>query len=218
MIHFRHAIKYTLIATVGIGYVSVTHLALTSNAPPLAVVLFGIIPLGATALVTAWNSGMRAITLSLCVLLTLALFLNLEYLSEHAAWLYFVQHICAMLLLGLMFGSTLGKRHAEALCSRIAIFAIHEPLDATYLHYTWRVTLAWTIYFVLSAIISALLFFFGSLQAWSLFANLLTPVLLGTMFAGEYLIRQRVLPNRAHFSITEIIHAYREYSRRKTSN
>jgi uncharacterized membrane protein len=117
-------------------------------------------------------------------------------------------------LLAAMFGSSLGRGHAEALCSRIASFAVHERLDAEYLQYTWKVTLIWTIYFIVSAIISVLLFF-SSLQAWSFFANLLTPVLLGIMFVGEYLIRLRVLPNRAHFSVSEIIHAYRKYSRHR---
>lgn len=192
-----------------------SYLVTISERPPLVAILIGLVPLSVAALATAWNSRMRPLALLLCAVCALALILNLEFLRDHAAWLYFVQHAGAMILLGIMFGSSLGAGHGDALCSRIAIFAIRERLDADYIHYTWKVTLVWTIYFALSAMLSVLLFFFGTTQVWSFFANLLTPALLGVMFIGEYLIRQRVLPNRAHFSVTEIISAYREYSRRQ---
>jgi uncharacterized membrane protein len=214
VISFSKAIKFVLIAAAGVAYVSVSYYASISDHPSLAAILPGIVPLSAAALVTAWNSRIRIPALILFSICALAFILNFEYLRSHAAWLYFVQHVGAMLLLATMFGSSLGRGHAEALCSRIASFAVHERLDAEYLQYTWKVTLIWTIYFIISAIISVLLFF-SSLQAWSFFANLLTPVLLGIMFVGEYLIRLRVLPNRAHFSVSEIIHAYRKYSRHR---
>ena len=185
-----------------------------SDHPPLVVILIGIAPLAAIALVSAWHSRVRSLSLMLFAACALTAILNLDNLRNHAAWLYFVQHAGAMLLLGIMFGSTLGRTHADALCSRIAAFVIPKPLDAVYLHYTWKVTLAWTLFFAISALLSVLLFFFGPIEVWSIFANLLTPPLLGIMFAGEYLIRLRTMPDRAHFSITETIQAYREYSRR----
>jgi uncharacterized membrane protein len=49
---------------------------------------------------------------------------------------------------------------------------------------------------------------------WSYFANLLTPILVGLMFVVEYLVRVRVLPDRAHFSIAQTIQAYRTYEQR----
>jgi uncharacterized membrane protein len=166
--------------------------------------------------VAAWQSRLRIASLTLCAAYAIAIILNLDNLRNHAAWLYFVQHAGAMTLLGATFGSTLGGRHADALCSRIASFVNPTPLDADYLHYTWNVTFAWTAFFILNALVSVSLFFFGPIESWSFFANLLTPALLGAMFAGEYLIRRRVMPDRAHFSIAATIHAYREYSRRQS--
>ena len=214
MISIKQVIQLALISAAGIVYIGISHFTAISARPPLAAILVGILPLGAIALVTAWHSRARTLSLLLLTACALAVIFNLENLRNNAAWLYFVQHAGAMILLCIMFGGTLGDGHANALCSRIAQFVIIKPLDAHYLHYTWKVTLAWTIFFAIIAMMSVPLFFFGPIEAWSVFANLLTPLLLGAMFAGEYLIRLRVMPNRAHFSITETIHAYREYSRR----
>ncbi len=215
MISIRQAIQLALISAAGIVYVGIGYFTAISAHPPLAAILFGIVPLGAVALVTAWHSRARTLSLLLLAAGALTVILNLENLRNHAAWLYFVQHAGAMFLLCVMFGNTLGGGHANALCSRIAQFVIIKPLDAHYLHYTWKVTLAWTIFFAIIAMVSVPLFFFGPIEAWSVFANLLTPLLLGAMFVGEYLIRLRVMPDHAHFSITETIRAYREYSRRQ---
>lgn len=211
----RQALHLALIATAGSVYLGLGYFTAASAHPPLAAIFLGIAPLGAVALVAAWHSRLRIPSLILCTACAIAVVLNLDNLRNHAAWLYFVQHAGAMTLLGATFGSTLASGHAGALCSRIASLAHAAPLDAVYLHYTWKVTCAWTAFFILSAVVSVLLFFFGPVEAWSFFANLLTPVLLGAMFVGEYLIRQRALPDRAHFSIAATIHAYREYSRRQ---
>ena len=216
MISARQALHFALIATAGSMYLGLSYFTAASVRPPLVAIFVGTVPLGAVALVAAWHSRLRIPALILCVACAISVVLNLDSLRNHAAWLYFVQHAGAMILLGATFGSTLGHGHAGALCSRIASFVHPTALDADYLHYTWNVTFAWTAFFILSALVSVLLFFFGPIEAWSLFANLLTPALLGAMFAGEYVIRQRVVPNRAHFSIAATIHAYREYSRRRS--
>ncbi len=211
----RQALHLVLIATAGAIYVGLAYFTAASVRPPLAAIFVGIVPLGALALAAAWQSRLRIPALIACTACAIAAIVNLDSLRDHAAWLYFVQHAGAMTLLGATFGSTLGREHADALCSRIAAFVHNAPLGADYLHYTWKVTLAWTAYFVLSALVSVLLFFWGPIEAWSLFANVLTPVLVGAMFAGEYLVRRCVMPDRAHFSIAATIHAYREYSRRQ---
>ncbi len=211
----RQALRLGLIAAAGALYLGLSHLAASSQHPPIIALVVGLLPLGAVALVAAWKSPAPTLALLLFAACAVAIAINLENLRSHAAWLYFVQHAGAMILLTITFGSTLGQGHKNALCSRIAGFVLPGQLDADYLHYTWKVTVAWTIYFATSAIMSVLLFCFGQVEVWSFFANVLTPVLLGVMFAGEYLIRLRVMPGRAHFNISETIQAYREYSRRR---
>lgn len=203
-----------LFALVGIAYLGIGYIATTVPHPPVVTILIGFVPLGAAALVAAWRSRSRALLVSLCLACALLIMAYLHQLRDHAAWLYFIQHAGAMTLLGLTFGGTLGGRYGEALCSRIAIFIIPSPLDDRYLRYTWQVTLAWTIYFALSAVLSVLLFFFAPIKVWSVFANLLTPITLGLMFVVEYMIRQQVLPDGPRLSIVATITAYRAFTRR----
>ena len=215
MISIRQALRLALIAAAGAVYLGLGYLAAASDHPPVIALVVGLAPLGAAALALAWKARARAAALTLCAVGAVAIALYVDQLLSHVAWLFFMQHAGAMALLGVMFGSTLGSGHAQALCSRIARFLLPTPLDAAYLHYTWKVTVAWTAFFFASAVLSVLLFFLAPLAVWSAFANLLTPVLLGVMFAGEYLIRLRALPNREHFSIAQTIQAYRAYARRR---
>lgn len=208
-------LRYLLLAITGTTYLGIGYFATTTLHPPLVTVLIALTPLGATALVMAWKARARILLLSLYAAGALVIVLNLNQLRDHTAWLYFIQHAGAMTLLGLTFGSTLGNNHADALCSRIAGFIITEPLDADYLRYTWKVTLAWMIYFAASAILSVLLFFLASIEVWSVFANFLTPVSLVIMFVGEYMVRQRALPHGPRLSVTDTIQAYQKYAQRQ---
>lgn len=211
MTRLWRSLRLVLLALVAGAYLVLDYLASSSSQPPLYAVLIGAIPLTAGVLLACWNSAFRVPALLLCGGGLLAVALNIDRLLAHAAWLYFFQHAGIMTSLGIMFGSTLGS-HEGALCSRIARVAISEPLDARYLYYTWKVTLAWTLYFAASAGMSLLLFAFAPLATWALFASLLTPVSLGLMFGGEYLIRLRALPGQPHFSIAQTIQSYRKYT------
>ena len=204
-------------AALGIGgaiYLGLGYLASSSTHPPLLAVLVTAIPVIAGCIAACWQTPLRWPAVALCVAALALLSQRVEFLLGHAAWLYFLQHIGAMVSLGIMFGNTLRTREG-ALCSRIARFAVAAPLDADYLEYTWRVTLAWTLYFWVSAALSVGLFFGGTLAAWSLFAAVLTPVSLGVMFGAEYLIRLRALPGRPHFSIAQTIESYKKYVQRR---
>lgn len=203
-----------LLSIVGAAYLGVSYIATTVPHPPIVTILIGFVPLGAAALATAWKSRLRVPLVALYLACALLIGLYFDKLRDHVAWLYFFQHAGAMTLLGLTFGSTLGRSPAEALCSRIADFIIPGPLEADYFRYTWKVTLAWTLYFAASAVLSVLLFFCAPITVWSVFADLLTPVTLGLMFAGEYLVRQRVMPDGPRISIAATIKAYREFSQR----
>jgi uncharacterized membrane protein len=204
-------LRPAVLAIAGIVYIALGYLASASNHPPILAVAVGAIPFVAGVIAACWNAPFRLPAMGLCIASLVAIGLNIDMLIRHASWLYFIQHAGAMGSLFIMFGSTL-RTHEGALCSRIARIAIAEPLDAHYLHYTWRVTLAWTIYFLASALISVGLFFLAPLAIWALFAAVLTPVFLGLMFAGEFVIRLRALPGRPHFSIAQTIQSYRQYT------
>ncbi|MDH4284337.1 MAG: hypothetical protein OEV35_03375 [Gallionellaceae bacterium] len=204
-----------LVVACGALYLGIGYAATISSHPPMAAVLVGLAPFGAAAVAASWKAKARWPLLLLCAACMVAIAMNLSYLRNHIAWLYFIQHVGAMIFLGITFGSTLGRGHHAALCSRIASFIIPEPLDAAYFHYTWKVTFAWTIYFAASAAISILLFFLAPIEAWSFFANVLTPVFLGAMFVVEYLVRQRLMPGAPSISIIATIQAYRGFDHRQ---
>ena len=206
-------LRAALFALAGGIYLWLGYVAAASPHPPRIALLAGLLPLAALAFAAAWQSRMRVPALALCMLAAVAILGNFERLRDHTALLYFVQHAGAMGLLALTFGSSLHSGYAQALCSRVAKLVTAGPLDENYLRYTWQVTLAWTLFFLTTGSLSVLLFFFGPIEWWSLLANVLTPILIGAMFAAEYFVRMRVLPDRPHMSIVETIQAYRKYRR-----
>jgi uncharacterized membrane protein len=205
---------FAALALAGAAYLAFSHLLTVAEHPNLLMLAVGVTPLVAMAVLAAWHAPMRWLALSLLALLALAVLWYLDELRDHLPWLYFMQHAGAMSLLAITFGSTLWREPADALCSRIARLMLPSPVDPAYMRYTWKVTLVWAVYFCASAVLSVLLFFWGPIAIWSYFANLLTPVLIGLLFVVEYLVRVRLLPERAHFSIAQTIRAYRSYDKR----
>lgn len=211
MTRLTRLLVFAVIAIAGAAYLAFSHLLTIDEHPSLLMLALGVTPLTVMALLAAWHSRMRWLALTLLAALALTVLLYLGALRNHVNWLYFMQHAGAMSLLAITFGSTLGRGDAEALCSRVTRLMLPGPVDPAYMRYTWKVTLAWTVYFVTSGVVSVGLFFWGPITVWSYFANLLTPVFVGLMFVIEYLVRVRVLPDRAHFSIAQTIQAYRSY-------
>lgn len=216
MIRGKH-IRLALAAAVGAVYVWLAHIGSIAEHPPVISLLIGLFPLLAFATVLAWQARHRVIGLGALAGCLALLYAGLDVLRANTAWLYFLQHAGTHALLALTFGRTLFGRQEEALCARIAAI-VHDPLPAAVARYTWQVTLAWTVYFVVACIVSVVLFSFGPIEIWSVFANLLTPVLLGSMFVGEYLVRRRILPDEPPMSVAGTIRAYRDYSRRQSAS
>ena len=206
-------LRASALAIGGAAYLAVAFAASAMERPPLALVVAGMVPMAALAIAAGWASRARYVALSACAIALVLFVLNLQRLQEHVAFFYFIQHVGAMGALGLTFGTTLWGGPEQAFCSRIAAFVMPGRLDADYLLYTWKVTLAWTVFFALSALVSVVLFCWGPVVWWSFFANVLTPILVGTMFAVEYAIRLVALPSRPHLNLAETIQAYRAYRR-----
>lgn len=79
---------------------------------------------------------------------------------------------------------------SQTVVERIA--RLTEPdLPQIAVRYTRKVTIAWCVFFSINGLI-ALLTVFMSNQAWALYNGLIAYILMGIMFAAEYLIRCRV--------------------------
>jgi uncharacterized membrane protein len=59
-------------------------------------------------------------------------------------------------------------------------------------------------------VLSCVLYLLKFIEAWSLLANILTPLLVGAMFVVEYAVRLRVLP---HWERVGILASVRAFSR-----
>jgi uncharacterized membrane protein len=211
MTGFWQTLRVAAVMAVGAVYLGLGYIAASSDNPPLVSLLVGLLPLAALALTVAWQSSARLVAVPLSVAALIWAVWNLQLLRGHVASFYFVQHVGAMVMLGLMFGSTLWGGHDKALCSRIAAMVMPEALEPDYMRYTWQVTWVWTLFFVISGCLSVGLFFWGPLEWWALFANVLTPVLVGALFVAEYIVRIRILPNRPHLSIAGTVQAYQRF-------
>ena len=94
--------------------------------------------------------------------------------------------------LGLLiaFGRTLGQ--PESFVERLA--RVREPnLPPRAVAYTRRVTQLWCGFFIFNGATCALLALYGSDALWSFYTGVLSYLLMGALFGGEYLVRQRLM-------------------------
>jgi uncharacterized membrane protein len=82
------------------------------------------------------------------------------------------------------------------LITRIAD-SIGGPLSPQQIRYTRAVTWVWTVVIGAVLLMTLGLLLFGSVQAWSLFANFLSYLVLGALFVGEYAYRRIKFPEHA---------------------
>jgi uncharacterized membrane protein len=65
----------------------------------------------------------------------------------------------------------------------------HPDLPATGVIYTRRVTQVWCGFFIVNGLIAFATARWASMEIWSLYNGLIAYVLMGLLFAGEYLVR-----------------------------
>ncbi|WP_157270439.1 COG4648 family protein [Azohydromonas aeria] len=190
-----------------IAYSLLSHVLMLQAAhePWAVVALLG--PLLGMVGAMAWRSrhrfGMWAVLLAALALLVVALRGGVGDVKL----LYLLQHAGIHAALGASFGLTLAGPGTSAI-GRVAQ-QVHGPLQPGMARYTWYVTLAWTLYFFAMAMGSVALYLWGSWEAWSLLANLITPVAIAALFVGEHLLRYRLHPEFERVSLLDTVRAYR---------
>jgi len=203
------AVRWTAIAAGVIGYAVLAHYSAATSAAtrfPAIGVAVSLAPSLAILLLLAWRSPRRWAMLLLCAGVGLLLWEFWGALERNFSWVYFLQHAGTNVMLAAVFGATLG-RGRQPICTRFAE-VVHGGLTAELVRYTRQVTLAWTLFFLTLSLASTLLFLFAPIEAWSVFANFLTLPLVLLMFAAEYLVRLRKLPQLEKHSIMDGILAY----------
>lgn len=185
-------LRVALFAVAAALYYWLSHVYTSADRPSTEGALLSLAPYMAVALVMAWRATRRALALGLWALAALALLAAGAFLRNNFAWLYLLQHAGAFTLLAIGFGRTLLAGQVPM----ISGFAerVHGALAPELARYTRGATLAWTVFFGAMVATSLLLFFAAPIQWWSVFANLLTPLLIALMFLVEYLVRRRLPP------------------------
>ena len=135
-----------------------------------------------------------------------ALWMAWPILERHFPSVFFVEHAGVNLALAIVFGRTLAGNR-EPLCTRFARL-VHETLPPDVERYTRQVTIAWTMFFGFMFAVSCALYLPGLLTAWSLFAIILSPILIAAMFVAEYLVRRLVLPKWERTGVLSGIRAF----------
>lgn len=167
-----------------------------SLAPSLAILLW-----------LAWRSPRRLLMLALCVAVGMGLAVFWGALQRNFSWVYFLQHVGTNVMLAAVFGATL-MRGREPLVTKLAETVHRTALPPEVLRYTRQVTLAWTFFFLATALVSSVLFCCASMKVWSVFANFLSFPLILLMFAVEYAVRLRKLPNLEKHGIMDGVRAF----------
>ncbi|MDM0045575.1 hypothetical protein QTH91_13865 [Variovorax dokdonensis] len=116
--------------------------------------------------------------------------------------LYVMQHVGINIVLCAWFASTLRAGRL----SLIGEFAqrIH-PLTSDHVTYTAKVTGMWALYFAAMAAASVLTYLTLPFQAWSLLANVLTPLFIVALFLGEHFARYRLHPEFERSRLVDVV-------------
>jgi uncharacterized membrane protein len=93
-----------------------------------------------------------------------------------------------------VFGWTL-RRDEVPLTLRIARHAYPQDMTPAFERYLRRLTQAWALFFLAMAATTVLLALFAPFAWWSLFANILSWLLMAAMFLGEYAVRRLFFPH-----------------------
>ncbi|MCQ2031487.1 hypothetical protein EA797_15955 [Stutzerimonas zhaodongensis] len=165
----------------GLAYPFVVYLGLEHLSPRLFAVLLGALWLARllSGKQTPLNRTLAVIALLFCLLLGLA---------GEPALLRWYPVLISLALLGLFAGSLMS---GMPIIERLA--RLSEPeLPAAAVRYTRQVTWVWVGYFIINASIAGGLALWAPLSWWTLYTGLIAYLLMGLLFAGEWLVRQRV--------------------------
>ena len=195
-----------LAVVVSIAYAILAHASLVSSVSPTVGTLLALTPISLVALWAVRRGKHRALGAAALALIAVAAWLGWGTLERHFPDIFFIEHATTNLLLAFVFGRTLaaGREPLVALFARL----VHGSIPPEVERYARQVTLAWTVFFATLFTLSCALYLGQFLAAWSLLANILSPILITAMFLLEYAVRLRALPNWEQVGILGGIRAF----------
>ena len=198
--------RTALAVAASVAFAIAAHTAIVHGLAAPAGALLALVPLAILLFALARRSPRRWAGIALLAAGAAIAWLAFPALKLNFPSLFFVEHAGGQLVLACIFGRTLA-RGQEPLVTQFAR-AFHGDLIDEVKASTRNVTVAWTIFFSTLLAVSCALYLAGMLEAWSLVANIVGPVLVGTMFIVEYLVRHRVLPDLERAGLLSGVRAF----------
>jgi uncharacterized membrane protein len=206
--------RYALIALVAAAYIFGSQWLMTAAPESAWAVVALLSPMLIAVMLGAWRAKHRWLSVGATLLFVALCAAGLSGAHVSAQALYLAQHVGVNLFLGAWFASTL-RPGAQALISQLAARVRHlTPGKAVY---TRKLTFAWVVFFAAIVAVSVALFTLAPFDTWALFANVVTPVAVVSMFVGEYLLRYRLHPEFDRTTLGDAIRAYRQGSGNDTA-
>ncbi|MDT7836738.1 hypothetical protein [Aquabacterium sp. OR-4] len=192
------------LALASYGLLSYALMLHAADAPWTVAALFG--PLLLPPLAVAWRQRRLLLALlGLAAAAGLVLIVAAGGLGD-VRRLYLLQHVAIHLVLGAGFALTLMPGRTPLITAMAGRLHAMTPAKS---RYTRGLTWLWLGYFAGMAVLSLAVFALGSWAAWSLLANVLTPVCIATVFGLEYLLRYRLHPEFERVRLADVVRAWR---------
>lgn len=122
--------------------------------------------------------------------------------------LYVLQHGGMHAALACLFGLTLRPGRVPLITAMAE--RLHTSVTPAMRQYTRGLTQLWLAYFLAAIVLSVLLYALAPWPWWSLFCNVVTPLAVLALFAGEYVWRWHRHPEFERISPLRVWHAYRQ--------
>lgn len=168
----------------GLAYPFAVYLSLEHLSPRLFALMLGALWLA--RLVSAEQTPLSRVLASVALLFCLLL-----GWADEPALLRWYPVLISLALLGLFAASLFS---GMPIIERLA--RLSEPdLPPAAVRYTRQVTWVWVGYFIFNASIASTLALWAPLSWWTLYTGLIAYLLMGLLFVGEWLVRQRVRSN-----------------------
>lgn len=155
--------------------------------------LQGLLPLMALMLFlrfrqTRRRAGALSVVTQIVAVAGMTLCIASYLLKTHQLLLFYPVAVNSVMLA--VFGGSLWSR--MPIIERLA--RLHEPdLPERAVRYTRRVTQIWCAFFIINGGIALFTALYGDLSLWTAWNGMISYLLMGTLMAGEWLVRQRVI-------------------------
>lgn len=136
-----------------------------------------------------WYSGL--------ILLIFAATMSYFLVQGNVQFLLYIPSILILLSLFVLFSHSLLANQTPLITRYALMISDKDKLDDRHFQYSRSVTIVWSVFFLLMAITSITLAIFFSIEIWSLFSNVISYILMSTLFILEFFYRRHHLSNIA---------------------